>query len=502
MTLTDLYLLSPEISMVALAALVVVLDLVVGRKGPLAVLAVAGLAVPAGFTLLLWGEIAGWWSLVSSLAGQEAGGFIPGVFGTLSVDRFALFFKLLFTATAALVILASTAPDEAIRRYRGEYYALILVSATGMMLLAAATELISLYIALELSALPMVALVALLGDSRSSEAGLKLLLLGALSSAVLLYGIVLTFGFAGSTHLADIAEVVVRGGETFGGSVLLVGVVLIVAGFGFKIAVVPFQMWVPDVYEGAPTPITAYLSVASKAAGFAVLLRVFYTAFGSLQVDWALLFAGISVASMTIGNLVAIAQGNIKRMLAYSTIAHAGYMLVGLAAVAARSADGEGIGVSTLIFYLGGYAFTNLAAFFAVIAITNTTGSEAIDSFAGMGRRAPLLALVLSMGLISLTGVPPTVGFMAKLFIFSAAVKANLAWLALAGLVNSVVSAYYYLRVVRVMYLAPPPSEEVVPAPAALRVAVGVTGAGILGLGLWPQALLRVAEQAALVLSS
>ena len=372
-----------------------------------------------------------------------------------------------------------------------------------MMLLAAATELISLYIALELSTLPLVALAAFLGDSRSSESGSSSLLLGALSSGVLLYGLALTFGFAGSTHLADIAVQVeaVAGDEPFGASVLLLGVVLMVAGFGFKIASVPFQMWVPDVYEGAPTPVTAYLSVASKAAGFAVILRVFYTAFGSLDVDWALLFAGLAAASMTIGNLVAISQRNIKRLLAYSTIAHAGYMMVGLAAVAARVSDGETtLGPTTLLFYLGGYAVTNLAAFFAVIAITNKTGSELIDDFAGMARRAPLLALILGLGLVSLTGIPPTVGFMAKLFIFSAAVKADLAWLVVLGLINSVVSAYYYLRVIRIMYLAPAASEEAIPTGAALRVALGLTALGVVALGLWPKVLLDVAETASLVI--
>jgi NADH-quinone oxidoreductase subunit N len=501
MTPADLYLLSPEISTVALAALLILLDLTAARQGLLAAVAVLGLAVPAGLTVLLWGEVAGWWSLVAALPPHEAGQAIPGLFETLSVDRFALFFKFLFLGSAALVVLVSGDTVKRVSDHQGLYYALILVSSVGMMLLATATELISLYVALELSSLPMVALVAFLGDPRSSEAGFKLLVLGALSSAVLLYGIVLTFGFTGSTHLVEIAKVVAPGSEPFGGPLLLMGVVLMAAGFGFKIAAVPFQMWVPDVYEGAPTPITAYLSVASKAAGFAVLLRVFYTAFGGIQVDWGLLFAGISAASMTIGNLVAIAQSNIKRMLAYSTIAHAGYILVGLAAVAARSAEGQGLGASTLVFYLAGYAFTNLAAFFAVIAITNRTGSEVIEHFAGMARRAPVLALVLAVALVSLTGIPPTVGFMAKLFIFSAAVKADLTWLALVGLVNSVVSAYYYLRVVRVMYLAPPTSPEAIPSPGTLRLALAITTAGVLVFGIWPRALMAVAEQAAKVLS-
>ncbi|MBI4234403.1 MAG: NADH-quinone oxidoreductase subunit N [Chloroflexi bacterium] len=489
MTLHDVYLLAPELSLAALGALVVLLDLVLERKGILAAVSVVGLAVPLGFSLALWGAVS-----------AEPSGQLTGIFGTLAVDKFALFFKFLFLACAALVIMASADYAAKFRHFQGEYYALILFSAVGMMLLAAATELISLYIALELTALPLAALAAFLRDSRSTEAGIKFLLLSALSSAVLLYGMALTFGFTGSTRLDQIGQVLASGGLDaglpFGSYALLLGITMMVAGFGFKIASVPFQMWVPDVYEGAPTPITAYLSVASKAAGFAALLRVFYVALGSLDVDWGLLFAGLSVASMTVGNLVAIAQSNIKRMLAYSTIAHAGYMLVGLAAVASRAPGGETLGPGGLLFYLGAYTLTNLAAFFAVIAISNRIGSEAIDSFAGMGRRAPWVALALAFSMVSLIGVPPTAGFMAKLFIFSAAVNSNLAWLAIVGVINSVVSAYYYLRVIRVMYLAPAPSEEGVPTSGALRAALAITGAGVVFFGILPLPLLRLAQVA------
>ena len=259
---------------------------------------------------------------------------------------------------------------------------------------------------------------------------------------------------------------------------------MMVAGFGFKVAAVPFHGWIPDVYEGAPTPVTAFLSVASKAAGFAVVMRVFFTAFEPLEVDWALLFAGIAAASMTFGNLAAIQQANIKRMLAYSTIAHAGYLLVGLAAVASRTPDGVTIGPETVLFYLAGYAVTNLAAFFAVIAVADRTGSELIASFAGMGRRAPWLAAAMSVALLSLTGIPLTVGFMAKLFVFGAAVKADLAWLVALGAVNSVVSAYYYLRVVRVMYLGEPadggqPADEQPASAVPLDLSVAVTALAV-----------------------
>ena len=505
MSAHDLYLLSPELSLVIVAAAVLVTDLVFGRRAPITAMAVTGLAVPAAFTLLLWGEVAGWWSLLAPLPGERAGSALPGVLGTISVDQFALFFKFLFLASAALVLLASGRALEGFRHRSGEYHVLLLLSVVGMMLLAGATELITLYVALELSTLPLIALAAFGGDARSTESGLKFLIPGAISSAVLLYGMALTFGLVGTSYLPAIAEAVraaAAGGEgPLGTPLLAVGVVMMVAGFGFKIAVVPFQMWVPDVYEGSPTPVTAFLSVASKAAGFAVLLRLFSLAFGSLDLDWALLFGGIAAASMTVGNLVAVAQSNIKRMLAYSTVAHAGYMVVGLAAVASRTPDASALGPGTLLFYLGGYLVTNLGAFFAVIAIVSRTGSESISSFAGMGRRAPLVALVLTVCLLSLTGIPPTVGFMAKLFIFTAAVHAGLAWLVAIGVINSVVSAYYYLRIVQAMYLTQPePGEEEARAPLGLRVAIAVTGAGVIVLGVWPEALLRVADRAVQVL--
>ena len=420
--------------------------------------------------------------------------------GALQLDRFALFFKALIVGSAGLVLLASYGYTERFAVRSAEFQTLIMLSAVGMMLLAAGRELITLYVALELSTLPLVALAAFSGGRRAAEAGLKYLVLGAIASAVLLYGMVLTFGFTGSTVLETIAlavgDAALEGSRPFGVEALVVGVVLMVAGFGFKVAAVPFQGWIPDVYEGAPTPVTAFLSVASKAAGFAVVMRVFFTAFQPIELDWALLFAAIAAASMTFGNLAAIVQTNIKRMLAYSAIAHAGYLLVGLAAVASRTPDGVTIGPETVLFYLAGYAVTNLAAFFAVIAIIEHTGSEGIQSFAGMGRRAPWLAAALAVALLSLTGIPLTVGFMAKLFVFGAAMKADLAWLVALGAVNSVISAYYYLRVVRVMYLGDPDDRARPERVAPLDLSVAVTAVAVVALGVWPQPLFRAAERA------
>jgi NADH-quinone oxidoreductase subunit N len=499
MTLHDLYLLSPELSMATLGILVIILDMVIRRKGVLAVVAVVGLLVPLAFSIALWGDV-------------NADGQMVGIFNTLVVDKFSLFFKFLVMGIVGLVVMSSGEYISRIRHFQGEYYGLMLFSASGMMLLAATTDLISIYIALELTALPLAALAAFLRDSRSTEAGLKFLLLSAMSSAILLYGMTLTYGFTGTTQLLGIFE---RLGTSldatvpFGSHALFLGVIMMVAGFGFKIAAVPFQMWVPDVYEGSPTPITAYLSVASKAAGFAVILRVFYMAFGAISLDWGTLFAVLAAVSMTIGNLVAIAQSNIKRMLAYSTVAHAGFLMVGVAAIATRVPVGETTigpsdillsGPSGVLFYLVAYAVTNLAAFFVIIAISSRTGSDMISSFAGMGRKAPFLALILAFSMISLLGIPPSAGFMGKLYMFSAAIQSDLAWLVVVGVVNSAISAYYYLRVIKVMYMVDPEKEEKIPVAYAPQVALYITGLGILALGIFPGPLMRVAEKAVAIL--
>ena len=496
MTTHDLYLLSPELSLAGLAALLIVVDLLVRNKGLIVSLAVLGLLVPLAFTIALW-------------VGLDRDAVDPalGIFDTLVVDKFSLFFKFLFIGVVALVILSSAEYVKKFERFQAEYYSLVLFSTAGMMLLASTMELISIYIALELTALPLAALAAFTKDAKSSEAGMKFLILSAISSAVLLYGMVLVYGFTGTTRLDEIAvrigELAVREDVPFGSYAVLMGVLLIIAGFGFKITMVPFQMWAPDVYEGAPTPITAFLSVASKAAGFAVILRVFYVAFplDVLSIEWSAIFAVLAALSMTIGNLVAIPQRNIKRMLAYSTIAHAGYMLVGLAAVASRAPEGgESGGATGVLFYLAGYAATNMAAFAAVIAISDRIGSDRIEDFAGMARRAPYLAAVLAFAMVSLTGAPPTVGFMVKINIFGSAVNADLVWLAAIGAVNSVISAYYYLRVVRVMYFSSPVSEERVTTGAPLRLAVVLAAAAVLFFGLYPEPMLNLAQIAADVL--
>ncbi|MBM4433222.1 MAG: NADH-quinone oxidoreductase subunit N [Chloroflexi bacterium] len=404
-----------------------------------------------------------------------------------------------------MVILASVDYVPKFAR-KGEFYALVLLSALGMMLMAATNELISIYVAVELTSISLYVLVGFLKDQKSSEASLKYLLLGAVASAVLLYGMSLIFGLTGKTQLGEIAQAIqaMPPQVAMGSPGLILGIVLMVAGFGFKIAAIPFHMWVPDVYEGAPTPITAYLSVASKAAGFAVILRVFYSAFGLpewLSLDWGLVFAILAAISMTLGNVVAIPQANIKRMLGYSSIAQAGYLMVGLATVGV-SPVADILGKSGVLFFLAAYAVTNLAAFFAIIAISNKLNSDLIDDYAGMGKRAPLLALALTLSLISLTGIPPAAGFMAKFYVFSSAVNQGLLWLVIIAVINSVISAYYYLRVVKIMWLGEASSDEKVPSSAALKVALSLSCLGVLLLGIIPGQMMRLAQFAASIFGS
>ncbi len=484
MLASEIYLLTPEISVCGLALLLVILDLFVERKWILVAVGAAGLAVPFGFAVALWG--------------RQATGFN----GMLVVDEFSLFFKFLFLGIALLVFLFSVDYVAKFRRFQGEYYALVLLSVVGMMLMAACRELISLYIALELASISLYALVCFLKDTKSSEAGLKYLILGAIASAVLLYGMALVFGLTGTTNLEEIARLI-PGGRIWDNPALLLGIIFLIAGFGFKIASVPFQMWVPDVYEGAPTPITAYLSVASKAAGFAIILRVFLTAFGDpvhlATTDWAMIFAVLSAITMTVGNVVALVQSNIKRMLGYSSIAHAGYIMVGLAAMG-MAAGADALGRSGVLFFLAAYALANLGAFIAIIAISNKLDSDVIDDYSGMVRRAPWLAAILAFCLISLIGIPPTAGFMAKVYIFSAAVHHDLLWLVVIAVINTAISAYYYLRVVKVMFLGEPLSLEGVPSSLPLRATLAVTALGVLVLGVYPYLLLHFAETAATML--
>ena len=336
---------------------------------------------------------------------------------------------------------------------------------------------------------------------------MKFLIIGALSSALMLYGMALIYGFTGSTRLDEIAAALsagtAAGAFPFGSMAVLLAIVLLLVGFGFKMSAAPFQMWVPDVYEGAPTPMVAFLSVASKAAAFALVLRVFYIGFDALGGDWWVLLAGLAALSMTVGNLVAIAQRNIKRMFGYSTVAHAGYLLVGVAAVASAT-GAETFGPSSVLFYLAAYTAANLTAFFAIVCIGNRINSDEIYDYSGMIRRAPFLAITLALALIALIGLPPTGLFFAKIYVFAAAINTGeslMTWLVIIGVVNSVVSAYYYLRVIKVMFLQTPIHTERVRASWPVNVALGVATLALLWLGVAPMTLLGAAERAVSVLA-
>jgi len=489
MMLEQISLIAPELSLLCFALLVVLLDLFVKQKKVIAGVAVFGVIISGGFALNMWGAPT------------------TGIFyNMLSVDKFAVLFKFLFLAAAGLVMLASQDYVSKFPRFQGEFYALVMLATLGMMLMAAAADFIALYVALELSSISLYVLASFLKDKKSTEAGLKYLLLGAVASAVLLYGMALVFGLTGHTCLVCIADAIkaMPISSIMESPILVLGIILLVVGFGFKIASVPFQMWVPDVYEGAPTPVTAYLSVASKAAGFAIILRVFFTVFGApewLSQNWGLLLAILSAITMTVGNVVAIVQANIKRMLGYSSIAQAGYLMVGLATVG-MAAGADALGRSGLLFFLMSYTVTNLGAFIAIIAISNKINSDMIDDFTGMGKRAPLLATALTLCLVSLTGLPPTAGLIAKVYIFSGAVDHGLLWLVIIAVINSCISAYYYFRVVKVMWMGEPASDEKVPSTWALRTALAICCLAVLVMGVVPAAFVRIAEAAVKILGS
>ena len=506
MTSNDFYLLSPELSLIAVSMALLILDLFVSKKRVLHLIGFFALVIPLGFSLSLWMDLNP--DNVTKSNVVVSGVLQIDVLETLIVDKFSLFFKFLIIGVTALIFLVSGRYANKFSDFRIEYYSLVLFSATGMMLMASALELITLYVALELSAIPLAILAAFGRGNLSSESGIKFLIISGMSSAFLLYGMVLIYGFTGTTSIQEIGvqltNISLDASQSFGSHILLFAVVLIIAGFGFKITAFPFHMWAPDVYQGAPTPITAFLSVASKAAGFAVILRVFYVSFpiSILSFEWSIIFAIISVFSMTIGNFAAIAQSNIKRMLAYSTIAHAGYIMVGLAAVAVRTTGENAVaGPSGVLFYLAGYVVMNMAAFSAVIAITNRTASDDIYDLAGMAKTSPYLAGALAFSMLSLIGIPPTVGFIAKIYIFSSAMNAGLIWLVVAGVLNSVVSVYYYLRVVKVMYLSPPPEEQIdIVVDIPIKLALISTIGAVLIFGIYPKWLFEIARSVAQVL--
>jgi NADH-quinone oxidoreductase subunit N len=472
----DLLQLLPEVAIAVAGLLVLTLDFAVpgGKRGWLGGVSLVGVAVTAALAL------------------RQATGPRAVVFNGLHVvDMYGAFFKLVFLVSAAIVILLSIRFLQDQQVPEGEFYALLLFATLGAMLMASAYDLLSLFVGLETLSISTYALCGFLKkDQRCNEGALKYLLMGAFSTGVLLYGMVLLYGFAGGTGLDAIAKAAAMAGPR--NPALLMAMVLLAAGFGFKIAAVPFHMYLPDMYEGAPTPVVAYMAGAAELAGMAVILRVFLLAMPTLQVEWSLLFWVLAVLTMTIGNLVAIAQANLKRMLAYSTIAHMGYLLIG-------PVVGSQLGVAAVLFYSLTYALMTIGAFGMVILLQRgTVRGDQIDDFTGLAQKSPLSAAVMLLFLLSLTGIPPTAGFVGKFYLFAAAVEAGYIWLVLIAVVNSAISLFFYMRVVVAMYMRDlPPQGLALSTSSTLRVALLLAAAGTLLLGIFPGPILEFARASA-----
>jgi NADH-quinone oxidoreductase subunit N len=474
----NLRVIAPAVVLAVTGFVLMLLDLLPprGRREHMAFVGLAGVVVALIVSILLWGSD------------------ITGFQGMAVLDNLSLFATLVIGYATGLMLLESI--DYLKRRgmESGEFYILVLFSAAGMVIMAGANDLIVVFLGLETMSL---ALYVLAGFFRTrieaGEASMKYFLLGAFASGFFLYGIALIYGATGSTNLHKIGAAVTAGASR--DPLLLIGFGLLLVGFGFKISAVPFHMWTADVYEGAPTSVTAFIATGSKAAAFAALLRLLLESLRPLQGEWVWLFWVLAVLSMTLGNVVAIAQQNLKRMLAYSSIAHVGYMLIGIVA-------GGGLGGGSVLFYLLVYTFTTAGAF-GVILLLERGGEEAvgIDDTAGLATRHPLAALALALFLLSLVGIPPTAGFVGKFYLFGAAVRSGYVWLAVIGVLNSAVAAYYYLRVIVSMYMREPDGTPAVIMPSfAGALAVVVALWGVIQLGVFPAPLFDLAQSAVLPL--
>ncbi len=485
---TNLHLLLPEFLLAGLAFVIFSADLILaeGRKHWLAWISVLGLIALTVLSLLLL------WDRDELMYG-----------GLFHVDAYSLFFKTFFMALGAVVILSSIDFAKARFSSQGEYYAIILMAILAMNIMAASGELLTAYIALELMSFSFYIMVAYLrGNPFSNEAGIKYILIGAFSSAFLLFGISMVYTSVLDTRFVDIADFLANAGDV--SPALWVGLGLMLVGLGFKIAAVPFHMWAPDVYQGAPLPITAYLSVGSKAAAFALVLRMFSEAFAPAIDDWRILIAVLAVATMSVGNLVAMSQHNVKRLLAYSSIGQVGYLLVGIAALSQLASNG-------IMLHIVGYAFTSMAVFVGVIAFFNMTGKEEIKDMAGLADSHPFLAASISIGLFSLAGLPFFAGFATKFYLFNAAANEDMLWLAGIAVLNSLFSLYYYLNVIRQMYIEPKPEtadeehemtedgREIVLSQKPSLLLIGVLAAMVLGtifVGVYPFPIVEAIEAA------
>ena len=462
LSLSDLLLMLPELWVTVWICVVLCVDFLIPRLSQRTI---------AGWSMFGMGVA------LAFLLGYYAAGTNGVLFkGMFVLDRLAIFFKLLVVGTSLLVILVSIDYTGRFRFFKSEYYFLVMMAALGMMFMASANDLLSVFVTLEFSTFGFYILVAYLRDDlRSSEAGLKFFILGVFAAALLAYGISLVYGETGLLVFPDIAKAAVDLTPA-----LTVGWLLIFAALGFKIGAVPLHSWIPDTYQGAPTPVTAFLSIAPKAASFAILLRMFFSTLPALKPEWVWLMIGTAILSMLYGNIVAISQRNIKRLLAYSGIAQIGNILIGMAA-------GTKMGSESVLFYFLTYLFANLGAFAVVIAFSQATNSDEIEDYSGLNRRSPFLAFAMLIFLLSLAGVPPLAGFIGKIYVFAAAIKEELYTLIAIGLISIVISLYYYIIVVKKMYINEPTDPTPIAIPGALKAAIYISLAGTLILGMWPK---------------
>jgi NADH-quinone oxidoreductase subunit N len=461
----------PELELAVFGMFILIFDLLVVEKRKLGYFALAGIAASAVFLFRLR-------SVEFSAYG-----------GALSLDSFAIFFKLIFLVAAALSIAISLKYLDIERENHGEYYALILFATMGMMFMAGAVDLVTLYIGLETMAIATYVLVGFLrSNQRSNEASLKYFLLGAFSSAILLYGMSLLYGISGSTRFVDIAEALSRRPLT--DPISLMAMITLSAGLFFKVAAVPFHQWAPDAYEGAPTSITGFMSVAVKAASFAMMVRIFMVAIFPLQLRWVPIMATVSILTMTVGNIAAITQSNVKRMLAYSSISHAGYILIGLIA-------GNETGLTAVGLYLLIYTFTNIGVWAVIVALRRKDViGEHVDDMAGLYFKHPAAAVLMLVFLLSLAGIPPTAGFIGKYYLFAAAIQTGHNVLAVVAVLNAAVSVYFYFRIVVSMFMRDATERTGLTFAPGLNMALGVAIIFTMLIGIYPDPFIALARQA------
>lgn len=477
MSTSDLLPALPFLIISVWAIVLLMVDLFVSNKGTIAILSAVGV------TLALVAVIARF--------GSDQIAFD----GMIVADTFSDFLQIVILATALLGIAVAYDYLRRMDMERGEYYALMMFTVAGMLLMSLAGDLILVFLAIELLSIPLYVLAGFARPEKASEeAAMKYFILGAFSSAFLVYGIALIFGATGTTNMAGVAQSI--SGNQADQTLLIIAVPMLLVGLGFKVAAVPFHMWTPDVYQGAPSAAVAFMSVGAKVAGFAALLRIFIAALPDLAQAWGPVVVAVSAATMIWGNVAAIAQTNIKRMLAYSSIAHAGYILMALAAASDLRVADEA--VSAALFYLFAYLFSNLGAWAVVVALERSEGRGLlIEDYAGLGRRRPALALAMTIFMLSLIGVPPTVGFIGKFLVFTVTIEAGLIGLALVGVVTSLVSAYYYLRVVVMMYMRS--GEPETRSEGWLNRTVGLTALATILLGVLPGPILILAGNAGFI---